>query len=70
MLAKSIIVTSSQDKVLPIPLRCLKLVFLKSLEKDHSSDIHFCLSSFCGSSAMKSSILRCHDNLIPPLNTF
>ena len=54
---------SSQDKVLWIPLRCLKVVFLKSLWKDDSSDIYFCLSSFCGSSALKSSILRCCDNL-------
>ena len=30
-----------------IPLRCLKVVFLKSLWKDDSSDIYFCLSSFC-----------------------
>ena len=32
--AKRIIVTSSDDKVLPTPLRCLKAVFLKNLWKD------------------------------------
>ena len=44
-------------------LRCLKVVFLERLRKDDSSDIYFCLSSFCGTPAMKSSTLMCHDNL-------
>ena len=30
---------------------------------EDSSDACFCLSSFCGSPAIKSSILRCHNNL-------
>ena len=63
--------TSSLDKFLPILLKCLKVVFLKSLQKDDSSDIYFCLSSFCDSFAMKSSMLRCRDNLnltLPSLN--
>ena len=55
--AKFMIVTSGKDKVLPIPLRCLKVVFLKSLRKDDFSDIDLSLSHFCGSVAMKSSIL-------------
>ena len=40
--------------------------------KDDSSDTYFCLSSSCGSPAMKSSMLRCRDNLIlsPPLNVY
>ena len=54
--AKRIIATSSKDKVLPISVRCLKVVFLKSLWKDDSSDIYFCLSSFYGSPAMKSKV--------------
>ena len=56
--AKRVIVNSSQNNVLPIPLKCLKVVFLKSLLKEDSSDIYFCLSSICGSPAMKSSMLR------------
>ena len=54
---KFIILISTQDKVLPIALKCLKVVFTES-------GISFCLSSFCASLAMKSSILRCHDRLI------
>ena len=61
--AKRLIVTSGQDNVLPTPLRCLEVVFLKSLRKDDFSNIYFCLSSFCGSPAMKRSILRCRDDL-------
>ena len=59
---KHITVISSQDKALPIPVSCLKVVNLQSLKKVDSSDVYFCLSSFCGSPAMKSSMLRCHDN--------
>ena len=33
------IVTFSQDKVLPVPLMCLKVIVLKSLLKDDSIDI-------------------------------
>ena len=56
-----------------MPLRCLnsKVVLLRSLWKDDSSDVYFWLSSFCGSPAMKSGILRCCDNLnltSPPPN--
>ena len=64
-----ITVTSSQDKVSPILPSCLKVVFLKSLRKDDSSDIYFCLSSFCGSPAMKGSNQRCRGSLnvnLPP----
>ena len=44
--AKCIVVTFSQDKLLPIPLKCLKVVFLKSLWKDDSSDILFVYPAF------------------------
>ena len=44
-----------------MPLRCLEVAFLKSLCQDNSSDIYFCLFSFCGSLAVKESILRCRD---------
>ena len=50
---KHVIVASSQGNILPLPLRDLKVVFLKSLRKDDSSDIYFCLSSFCDSPALK-----------------
>ena len=51
--AKYITVTFSQDKVLLITPRCLKVILFKSFGKDDSSDIYFCLSNFCGSPAMK-----------------
>ena len=47
-------------------LRCLKNAFLKSLLKDDSSNIYFCLSSFCGYTVMNSSNLTCFDNLRLP----
>ena len=53
----------TQDKVKPIPLRCVKVVFLENVWKDESRDVYFCLSSFCGYLAMKSSILRGRNNL-------
>ena len=64
--------TSSRYKVLPIPLRCLKVIVLKSLQKDDSNDIYFSLSSFCSSPAVKSSMLSVEvsrqpkSNLSPP----
>ena len=61
--------TSGRDKVLPIPLKCLGVVVLESLREEDSNDIYVCLSSICGSPAMKTSILRCRSNLnltLPP----
>ena len=56
--------TSSHDKVLPIPPMCLKDVVLKSVRKDNSNDMYFFLSSLCGSPAMKrSGMLLCRDNV-------
>ena len=61
--AKCRVVTSSRDKLLPLPLKCLKVVCLKNVLKDNVSDIYFCLSSFFSAPAMKNRSLRCLDNL-------
>ena len=39
--AKCKIVTSNQGKVLPIPLRCMRVLFLKVFQEDDSSDIYY-----------------------------
>ena len=44
--AKRITMNSSQDKVSQIPLRRLKVAFLKSLGKDDFSDIYFSYLAF------------------------
>ena len=57
--AKRIIVTSSQRKVLPWYTSNVSEshIFEKLIKKDVSSDFYFCLSGFCGSPALKSSIV-------------
>ena len=61
--ARRVIENSGQDKVLPITLRYLKVVFLKGLRKDDSREMYFCVASVCGSLAINSSILRCCNNV-------
>ena len=51
--AKCIVVTSGKDKILSMYLRYPKVVLLKSLRKEDSSDIYSGLSDFCGSPGVK-----------------